>query len=227
MKPNLKILERKLGYSFKNQQLLQKALTHRSMRVEHNERLEFLGDSILNFIIAHAVYKQFPHAKEGDLSRYRAKLVCEETLAGLAVEFDLSSFLILGVGELRSGGFRRKSIMADAVEALIAGVYLDSDLMTCQQLVETWFAKLLTDAGQFKIKKDSKTMLQEYLQAEQLALPFYKIVKISGKDHEQIFHVSCCVAGFKEETIGEGSSRRIAEQKAAADFLNKLLKKRA
>jgi len=227
MKPDLKLLERKLGYSFNSQQLLQKALTHRSMRVEHNERLEFLGDSILNFIIAHAVYKKFPHAKEGELSRYRAKLVCEETLAALATEFDLSSFLILGVGELRSGGFRRKSILADAIEALIAGVYLDSDLTVCQQLVETWFTKRLADASQFKIKKDAKTMLQEYLQAAQLDLPFYKIVKISGKDHAQIFYVSCSVPGFREETVGEGSSRRIAEQKAAADFLNNLLKKRS
>jgi ribonuclease III len=227
MKADLKILERKLGYTFKNQQLLQKALTHRSMRVEHNERLEFLGDSILNFIIAYAVYQQFPHAQEGDLSRYRAQLVCEETLADLALEFDLSAFLILGVGELKSGGFRRKSILADAVEALIAGVYLDSDLLVCQQLVEKWFAQRLAQASQVAIKKDSKTMLQEYLQAEQLALPFYKIVKISGKDHAQIFHVSCSVSGFGEETLGEGSSRRIAEQKAAADFLNKLLKKRA
>lgn len=226
MKPDLKILERKLGYSFKNQLLLQKALTHRSMRFEHNERLEFLGDSILNFIIANALYRQFPNAKEGDLSRYRAKLVCEETLAALAIEFNLSVFLILGVGELRSGGFRRKSIMADAIEALIAGIYLDSDLITCQQLVENWFAKRLIDAVQFKIKKDSKTMLQEYLQAQQMALPFYKIAKISGKDHEQIFHVSCEVEGIPQGTVGEGSSRRIAEQEAAAVFLEKLLKKK-
>jgi ribonuclease-3 len=196
------------------------------MRFDHNERLEFLGDSVLNFIIAHALYQQFPHAKEGDLSRYRAKLVCEETLAALALEFDLSAYLILGIGELKSGGFRRKSIMADTLEALIAAIYLDSNLITCQKLVEMWFAQRLSDAGQFKIKKDSKTMLQEYLQAEQLALPYYKIVKITGKDHEQIFHLSCQVEGISEGTVGQGSSRRIAEQEAAAAFLANLLKKR-
>jgi ribonuclease-3 len=173
-------------------------------------------------VIAHALYQHLPHAKEGDLSRYRAKLVCEEMLATIALEFDLGSFLLLGVGELKSGGFRRKSTIADALEALIAAIYLDSDLITCQKLVEQWFAQRLLEVTQSKLKKDSKSMLQEYLQSQKLALPYYKVLKISGKNHEQVFHMLCRIESIQEEAVGQGCSRRIAEQEAAAALLEKI-----
>ena len=220
--PPYEILEKKINYTFKNRQLLIKALTHRSKQIDHNERLEFLGDSILNFVIADALYQKLPHAKEGDLSRYRARLVCEESLAEIALEFQLSNFLLLGVGELRTGGFRRKSIMADSLEALIAAIYLDSDLPNCQKIVENWFHQKVTQSIQEKIKKDPKSMLQEYLQSHQLSLPIYKIIKISGADHDQTFYISCKLADLNLETEGKGSSRRIAEQEAAGKCLKLL-----
>jgi ribonuclease-3 len=220
----LETLQRHLGYRFNNEKLLTQALTHRSVKGEHNERLEFLGDSILNFIIGHALYQKLPYAKEGDLSRYRASLVCEETLAELAVNFDLGEYLILGVGELRAGGFRRKSILADALEAIIAAVYLDSDLLTVQHLVELWFVSRLNDVATVKVKKDPKSRLQEYLQAQKFPLPVYKVVDVVGADHDQTFYVECSVDGMSEVAKGHGSSRKIAEQIAAENFLKEVLK---
>ena len=215
-------LERKLNYFFKNPKLLIQALTHRSVRGEHNERLEFLGDSILNFIVGHALYQKLPHAKEGELSRYRALLVCEDSLAALALTFNLSDFLILGAGELRSGGFRRKSIMADALEAIIAAIYLDADLLTCQKIVETWFAEHLINVAQMKIKKDPKSAIQELVQSKKLPLPEYTVIKITGADHDQTFHVTCQVLGIEEVMMGKGSNRRIAEQEATGAFLKEV-----
>lgn len=220
----LETLQRNLAYRFNNADLLKQALTHRSVKGSHNERLEFLGDSILNFIIGHALYQQLPHAKEGDLSRYRASLVCEETLAELAVHFYLGEFLILGPGELRSGGFRRKSILADALEAIIAAIYLDSDLLTVQHLVETWFSTRLKEVATTKVIKDPKTRLQEFLQAQKSALPIYTVLDIVGADHNQTFYVECAVEGLTGIGKGHGNSRKIAEQIAAENFLKEILK---
>ncbi len=221
---SLTALECQLNYTFKDQKLLKQALTHRSVRAAHNERLEFLGDSILNFVIGHALYQAMPHAKEGELSRYRALLVCEDSLASLAIAFNLSDFLIVGAGELRAGGFRRKSILADALEAVIAAIYLDSDIVTCQKLLEAWFASQLKEVASQKMKKDPKSTLQEYLQARKFDLPHYKVVKIEGADHEQVFYVECVVEGIARKTAGHGQNRRVAEQEAAAAFLKEVFK---
>ncbi len=223
MKSKLNQLERKINYHFKNSALLRRALTHRSVHSEHNERLEFLGDAILNFTIGEALFIKKPHAKEGELSRYRALLVCGESLAQVALELNVSDYLILGPGELRAGGFRRKSILADTLEAIIAAIYLDSDILTCQKLILEWFEARICAVSDIKAKKDPKSTLQEYVQAKKLALPKYKILKTTGADHDQTFHVECSVGDFDKITIGEGSTRRVAEQVAAAAFLKDVL----
>jgi len=217
-------LERALGYTFKDKALLKQALTHRSVRGAHNERLEFLGDSVLNFVVGYALYKKLPHAKEGDLSRYRATLVCEDSLASVALLFHLGNFLILGPGELRAGGFRRKSIMADALEAVIAAIYLDSDFLTVQERVADWFSGPINVVSDMKIRKDPKTTLQEFLQSQKQALPEYRVIKTTGADHDQVFFISCQVPGLKGMTQGEGPTRKIAEQEAAALFFTQILK---
>ncbi|MDE1460437.1 ribonuclease III [Spartinivicinus poritis] len=215
-------LFRKLGYSFEDESLLLLALTHRSYAGGNNERLEFLGDSIVNFIIAEALYQQFPQAKEGQLSRLRAKLVRGATLAKIAKEFGLGDYLRLGSGELKSGGFRRESILADALEALIGAIYLDNGLDTCRERVLAWFAPRLEKLSLDDTQKDPKTRLQEYLQAKQLALPVYEVVDIKGDAHDQTFTIECVVAGLAEKTKGIGSSRRGAEQEAARHALQQL-----
>lgn len=219
----LQSLQHKLGYVFRDESLLVRALTHRSWQAQNNERLEFLGDSILNFVIANALYHRMPHANEGDLSRYRATLVREETLAEIALAFHLSDYLILGVGELKSGGFKRRSILADALEAIIAAIYVDVGVEPCQALVEAWFDERLSLVTQQKIRKDSKSTLQEYLQANRFPLPTYTITSTTGEAHEQTFHVTCRVEGMEPWTEGTGFCRRDAEQAAAQQFLHEVL----
>ncbi|CAM4425780.1 MAG: Ribonuclease 3 [Legionellaceae bacterium] len=222
-----KALSQKLGYYFQQSQLLNYALTHRSVPGNNNERLEFLGDSIVNFVIAKALYELFPTAKEGDLSRIRATLVKGDTLAELAQEFNLGDYLILGSGELKSGGFRRKSILADAMEAIIAAIYLDGGMDACQKCILRWYDSRLVSVTEFvslKVPlKDPKTRLQELLQKKKLELPIYTITSIKGEQHEQIFHVTCQIEKYNYVTEGIGKSRRDAEQEAAKKYLDHLL----
>lgn len=215
---------RKLGYFFADLGLLELALTHRSFGGKNNERLEFLGDSILSYVIAEELFHRFEKAKEGELSRLRASLVKGATLADVAREFSLGDYLKLGAGELKSGGFRRDSILEDTVEAIIGAIYLDAGMDTCREHVLRWF-KTRLDATSLKIvTKDAKTLLQEYLQARKHALPLYDVVDIIGEPHDQTFHVHCTIELCSEPVIGIGNSRRIAEQKAAADMLAMLEK---
>lgn len=212
-------LQRKLGYTFNHQELLQQALTHRSASSKHNERLEFLGDSILSFVIANALYHRFPRVDEGDMSRMRATLVRGNTLAELAREFDLGECLRLGPGELKSGGFRRESILADTVEALIGGVFLDSNIQTVEQLILNWYKTRLDEISPGDKQKDPKTRLQEYLQGRHLPLPSYLVVQVRGEAHDQEFTIHCQVSGLSEPVVGTGPSRRKAEQAAAEQAL--------
>ena len=215
-------LQRKLGYTFHHQELLQQALTHRSASSKHNERLEFLGDSILSFVIANALYHRFPRVDESDMSRMRATLVRGNTLAEIAREFELGECLRLGPGELKSGGFRRESILADTVEALIGGVFLDSDIQNVERLILSWYQTRLDEISPGDKQKDPKTRLQEYLQGRHLPLPSYLVVQVRGEAHDQEFTIHCQVSGLSEPVVGTGSSRRKAEQAAAEQALKKL-----
>lgn len=221
---NLPRLCRTLGYEFKNIELLKQALTHRSAANKHNERLEFLGDSILSIVISDALYHQFPKATEGDLSRMRATLVRGDTLTLIAKEFKLGDYLNLGPGELKSGGFRRESILADAVEAIIGAIYLDTGIEPITELLLMWYKQRLAEIKPGVNQKDAKTQLQEHLQGFKKPLPEYKVVSIKGEAHDQTFTVECRIDGLKETKIGVGSSRRKAEQLAAAQILE-LVKK--
>jgi len=216
-------LQRRLGYCFQDEQLLRLALTHRSAAGLHNERLEFLGDSILSFVIADALYHQFPKVNEGDMSRMRATLVRGRTLAEFGRAFELGDYLLLGPGELKSGGFRRESILADAVEALIGAIFLDSDINRVRQLVLEWYAERLAAIKPGIDQKDPKTRLQELLQGQKRALPTYSVVKVRGEAHNQSFTVHCEIDGMSEPVVGTGSSRRKAEQHAAQKALEQLL----
>ena len=213
---------RTLDYQFNDPSLLESALTHRSAGAKNNERLEFLGDAILSFVISTELYHRYPNANEGKLSRLRASLVKGETLAKLARELELGDYLRLGSGELKSGGFRRESILADAFEAVLGAVYLDSDIDTVSDLVLQLFEKRLASVRPETAVKDPKTRLQELLQARQRPLPEYDVLTIEGKAHEQTFTVSCHVDGLEEATVGVAGSRRKAEQ-AAADAALRLL----
>lgn len=213
---------KRLGYTFKDKKLLHRALTHRSVTGPNNERLEFLGDAILSFIIAEALCEHFPKLHEGELSRLRANLVKGVTLAKLAREFKLGECLILGIGELKSGGFQRESILADAFEAIIAAIYLDGGLETCRELVLMWFAQRLTDPTAMNKLKDPKTVLQELLQGRKMELPEYTVLKIVGEAHAQTFHVQCNVPGIDFVTQAANTTRRKAEQGAAEEFLRLL-----
>ncbi|OOF40612.1 ribonuclease III [Rodentibacter trehalosifermentans] len=218
-------LEQKIGYQFKDISLLKLALTHRSAATKHNERLEFLGDAILNFTIAEALYHQFPHCNEGELSRMRATLVREKTLAMLARQFELGEYLSLGSGELKSGGFRRESILADGVEAIIGAMSLDQGIILTTQVVRTWYQRLLAEIKPGDNQKDAKTRLQEYLQSKGLALPSYEVINIQGEPHCQTFTVECKVKNIDKidrTFVAKGSSRRKAEQAAAEQVLKEL-----
>jgi ribonuclease III len=215
-------LIRQLGHNFSDPSLVNLALSHRSVGANNNERLELLGDSILNFVIGEALFRKFPQCREGELSRMRAQLVKGVTLAELAVEFNLGDFLHLGPGELKSGGFRRESILADTVEALIGAIYLDSDLDSCRERVVSWYQSRLDTISPRLANKDAKSQLQELLQAKKNALPHYHVVATSGDDHQQQFQVECEIIHLKQRFQGGGSSRRAAEQAAAQLALDSL-----
>jgi ribonuclease III len=208
-------LHKAIGYQFNNEGLLEQALSHRSFSRKNNERLEFLGDAILNCTIAQALFHQFPNAKEGQMSRLRAHLVKGDTLAEIGREFKLGDFLKLGSGELKSGGYRRDSILADAVEAIIGAMSLDADMETSQQVLLSWYVERLANLNLKENIKDSKTRLQEYLQARRYALPEYEVVNIEGEAHKQKFTVQCQIESIADPFVGIGSSRRMAEQEAA------------
>ncbi|AWK43019.1 ribonuclease III [Photorhabdus laumondii subsp. laumondii] len=215
-------LQRKLGYTFDQYDLLIQALTHRSASSKHNERLEFLGDSILSFVIANALYHRFPRVDEGDMSRMRATLVRGNTLAELAREFELGECLRLGPGELKSGGYRRESILADTVEALIGAIFLDSDIQSIERIILSWYETRLNEISPGDKQKDPKTRLQEYLQGHHLPLPSYLVVMVRGEAHDQEFTIHCQVSGIEQPVKGTGSSRRKAEQAAAEQALKQL-----
>ena len=215
----LTLLNKLLDYSFKNPTLLDQALTHRSYSSVNNERLEFLGDGALNFIIAHQLFLRFPKLTEGDLSRLRAQMVKEATLCEVALTLNLGEALKLGEGELKSAGRRRPSILADALEAIIGAIYLDGGYAAAEMTVTKLYAKLLDSIDPKVIGKDSKSLLQEILQARKIDVPDYQVIATEGEAHAQIFRVECVIAKLKCRTIGEGSSRRAAEQKAAQSAL--------
>ncbi|MBY0377863.1 MAG: ribonuclease III [Gammaproteobacteria bacterium] len=208
-----------IDYTFKDPDLLLRALSHRSVGDMNYERLEFLGDSILNFIIAEALYLKYPHAQEGELSRLRASFVRGVTLAEVALELELGAYLRLGPGELKSGGRDRSSILADAFEALIGALYLDAGMDICKQKLLYWFDERLHKAAHRKSQKDPKTCLQEWTQAAGFNLPVYEVVKVEGLAHQQIFTVSCSLSDLEYSAIASQSTRRKAEQEAAAKIL--------
>ncbi len=203
------------GYAFTDAALLRQALTHRSFGVPHNERLEFLGDAVLNCVVAAILYERFPQLAEGELSRLRANLVRQESLAGAAQRIELGAHLALGEGELKSGGAQRPSILADALEALIGGVFLDGGIAAARALALRLFERQLAAADPRAIDKDAKTLLQEFLQARHIPLPQYTVVATTGGAHEQCFSVVCAIPELGIRTQGEGTSRRSAEQVAA------------
>ena len=220
--PTISKLCKRINYDFSNGDTLRLALSHCSSGKENNERLEFLGDSILGFLIAAELFQRFPMSKEGELSRLRAELVQKSTLAGIARELGLGEFMILGSGELKSGGADRESILADALEALICALYLDGGMELCRSRVLQWYAGRLDNLNLKDPQKDPKTRLQEYLQSRKQRLPLYEVSAVSGKDHEQLFSVNCDVALLSAPIIGYGSSRREAEQRAAEQALKAL-----
>lgn len=218
----LKKLALSLGHNFFDYEHLKLALTHRSIGKKNNERLEFLGDSILSLVISEDLYKRFPEAREGQLSRMRANLVKGATLAEVASEFHLGEYLRLGQGELKSGGFRRESILADALEAIIGAIYLDGGIDICRACVLSWYAGRLSTLGLVDTEKDPKTRLQEFLQARHEPLPVYQTITVEGEAHDQMFIVHCSVSALEEPASGSGRSRRAAEQAAAASILETL-----
>jgi len=218
------ILCKKLGLTFTQPQLFTLALTHRSMGAKNNERLEFLGDSILGFVIAEALYKKFPKAPEGVLSRLRANLVNQDSLATLARQHHLGDYLILGSGELKSGGFRRASILSDALEAIMGAILLDQGIEQCKQWILQLFTQRLAELSLDNWQKDPKTRLQELLQAKGLNVPVYNLISQSGLAHEQTFKIECVIDLFKETIVGTGISRKKAEQQVAELMLKKIAK---
>ena len=213
------LIKNGIGYQFNNSALFTQALTHRSFSGNNNERLEFLGDSVLNFIIAHQLYLRFPKLPEGDLSRLRAQLVKESSLAEIAFALNLGDQLKLGEGELKSAGWRRPSILADALEAVIGAVYVDGGFLEAETLVLKLYAEKLSHIDPKTIDKDAKSQLQEYLQGKKFELPEYHVIAIDGEAHAQTFKMQCVIAKLNISSVGEGSSRRIAEQQAAQSAL--------
>jgi ribonuclease-3 len=215
-------LQRALGHDFADPALLNMALTHRSAGSRNNERLEFLGDSIVNHIIADALYERFPRAREGDMSRMRASLVKGDTLAELARELQLGEYLLLGPGERKSGGYRRSSILADTLEALAGAILLDAGFERCRDCVLGWFGPRLEQLASGAADKDAKTLLQEYLQGRGNPLPEYELLGVTGEDHAQLFSVACRLSKPQMLAEGSGRSRRKAEQVAAGVALQRL-----
>ncbi len=224
MRQPIELLSKAIGYSFNDLGLFENALTHRSAGSVNNERLEFLGDAILGFVVADELYHQFSSANEGQLSRLRSEVVKGEALASLAHELDLGIYLALGVGELRSGGQSRNSILADALEAILAAIYLDGGYEAVRQVILKLFKSRLKRLSLDTQKKDPKTRLQEFLQARKLMLPDYSVVSVEGEQHEQQFCVKCTVEHLQLACEGNGSSRRRAEQESADCMLLQIYK---
>jgi len=219
---NFTLLIERLGHSFQMPDLLATALTHRSFGQPHNERLEFLGDALLSYLIADWLYHRFPKIREGSLTRLRAQLVKGDSLAEIARQIELGKFLRLGSGELKSGGWRRTSILADALEAVIAAIYLDAGQEACRKVVMRLFDERLHQLSVDEVTKDPKTSLQELLQARKVSLPEYRVLRVSGEDHDQYFEVECIVALLAQPVTGAAKSRRRAEQMAAQRALEAL-----
>jgi ribonuclease-3 len=215
-------LRTELGYEPRDPALFRAALTHRSASGPNNERLEFLGDAVLNLVVAHHLYAAFPDASEGDLSRLRARVVSGEPLAEVAASLKLGEALQLGSGELKTGGFRRHSILADAFEAVCGAVYLDGGLAVAESVIERLLEPRIAALPAPHELKDAKTRLQEYLQSRGLTLPGYRVERVEGEPHAQTFHVSCEVPALRLSGEGRGSSRRRAEQEAAERILSAL-----
>lgn len=220
MPENYSALTNRLGYHFKDSSLLELALSHRSVGAKNNERLEFLGDSIVNFLMAEALFSKFPGSREGELSQMRAQLVKGVTLASLARDFGLGEFLHLGQGEMKSGGHRRSSILADTVEALIGAIYIEAGMDVCRERVLCWYASRLNEIAPNGSIKDAKTQLQELLQAKQKNLPVYSLLETTGSDHQQQFSVECEIGYLQKRFSGKGNSRRAAEQDSARQALS-------
>jgi len=217
-----KNLCKKLNYEFNNPELLNEALTHRSFSSVNNERLEFLGDSILNFVVSADIFRNRPNFREGMLTRLRANLVCGPTLADIAREYELGDILNLGSGELKSGGFERSSILADTVEAIIGAVYMDGGFEAASDVIKTLYGQRLTELPESEPAKDPKTSLQELLQARHISLPTYELLDTTGQAHARVFVVVCDVPDLGLRVQAEGSSIRKAEQAAASDLLSQV-----
>lgn len=212
---DIKLLQERLGYTFQKPDLLMQALTHRSHSKKNNERLEFLGDSVLNCTVAEMLYERYSDLDEGDLSRVRANLVKQQALYEIAQALQLSDCLRLGEGELKSGGFKRPSILADSFEAIVGAIFLDSGFEASKAVLRKWYSQILEHVDPRTLGKDDKTLLQEYLQGHQLPLPIYIVVATTGVAHNQQFEVECSIPSLKVTLNGKGASRRAAEQAAA------------
>lgn len=215
-------LQKKLGYQFKDISLLETALSHRSLGKNSNERLEFLGDSVLSFVITSELYRHYPDLQEGALSRLRASLVNGDMLAQLSKGLKINQCLRLGAAELKSGGQERLSILSDALEAIIGAIYLDGGIEACSDCVLKWFEQSFKECSHLVVSKDPKSALQEWAQANKLALPYYEITAVLGAAHNQTFQVTCQIEGIESITSGEAGNRRAAEQQAAERFLELL-----
>jgi ribonuclease-3 len=213
------LLEKRLGHAFQQSALLQQALTHRSHGSVHNERLEFLGDSVLNCVVASLLFERYPDIDEGDLSRVRANLVKQQSLYEIAQRLEVSQFLRLGEGELKSGGFRRPSILADTLEALFGAVFLDAGFNAARDVIRALYIPILDTVDPKTLGKDAKTLLQEYLQGKKIALPQYNVVATHGAAHNQEFEIECLVPKLDIQVFGTGGSRRAGEQAAAKQAL--------
>lgn len=222
MRDSIARLQQKLAYEFGDPALLVQAITHRSAGGINNERLEFLGDAILGLVIAEALFQRSPSATEGELSRLRATLVRKQTLAEIARDLELGDYLKLGSGELKSGGYRRDSILSDALEAVVGGIYLDGGFGPCSEWIRKRFASRLETLPSAAELKDAKTRLQELLQSRRLKLPEYSVTSVHGQAHAQTFEVECRISGQNKATHGSGKSRRLAEQQAAEAMLKAL-----
>ena len=222
MASNAKQLQDRLQYQFSDPQLLTLALSHRSCGSNNNERLEFLGDAVLGMAISSFLFKRFPEAREGDLSRIRSQIVRAESLAEIARELDLGPELLLGPGEMKSGGHRRDSILGDTVEALLGAVFLDQGLVAVEACIQNWFSASLNTLTLDTPVKDAKTALQEWLQARGKPLPEYLVVKTEGEDHSRLFTMSCTIDAVEETAEATASSRRKAEQLVAEKLVKKL-----
>ncbi len=223
MNINNQPLSQRIGYSFSRSSLFDQALTHRSFGKHNNERLEFLGDAILGAVISQILYQRFTNACEGELSQLRVSLVKGLTLAEVARELGVAEHLKLGSGEMKSGGARRDSILADAVEAIIGAIFLDAGIDVCKDRIEDWFSTRLDNLSLETLDKDAKTRLQEHLQGLGHELPIYQLIEATGDDHNQVFTVECLLPDIKQHSPGQGSSRKKAEQAAAENILQQMI----